>query len=146
MANSSSLFCLVKGAAKQSVPSPSLPVRVDAAYPRAGRATTRVTVRTVQTRLTVVRQQAKRLRCSQPHFTLLIFFFFFKRKKNQGNVGFIFLPFSFQRNFARPLSLSAPTTAASPSTGCVTAPTTAATTAMRTTSAVSETKNKKNAL
>lgn len=78
--NSTSLVRLTKGAAKQSVQSPSLLVPVDAAYLRAGRATTRMTVRMAQTRLTVVRQQENRLRCSpatlsHPHF-------FQKLKKN----------------------------------------------------------------
>lgn len=59
------------------------------------------------------------------------------------NLCFIFLWFSFQMNFALPLSLSAPTTAASPSAGCAMAPTTAATTATRTASAVSEASKRK---
>lgn len=53
-------------------------------------------------------------------------------------------PHPRQISSARPLSLSAPTTAASPSAGCATAPTTAATAATRTASAVSEGGKKTN--
>lgn len=61
-----------------------------------------------------------------------------------GDYGILFCPRFVQMNSAQLLSLSAQTIAASPNAGCVTEPTTVATTATRTANAVSETLSAKN--